>query len=125
LEQEIFNRLVGTIHSYVRPHFRRRPYVGADRLLVGICHSVRKQQIRSSPNGKNQIFWISNKVDTLVLGNFNGFPGESYVPQQCVFGQQHAAIIVLTGPNMAGKSALLRQTGLTVLLAQMGFLRTG
>jgi DNA mismatch repair protein MutS len=47
-------------------------------------------------------------------------PGESYVPNSVYLDNSTQQIIVLTGPNMAGKSALLRQTGLTVLLAQMG-----
>lgn len=46
--------------------------------------------------------------------------GESYVPNDVFLDNESQQIIILTGPNMAGKSALLRQTGLIVLLAQMG-----
>ena len=47
-------------------------------------------------------------------------PGEHYVPNDIVLDTQHQQIIIITGPNMAGKSALLRQTALIVLLAQIG-----
>ena len=45
---------------------------------------------------------------------------EEYVPNDVFLDNEKQQIIILTGPNMAGKSALLRQTALIVLLAQMG-----
>ena len=46
--------------------------------------------------------------------------GEEYIPNDVRLDQQEQQIIVITGPNMSGKSALLRQTALIVLMAQMG-----
>ncbi len=46
--------------------------------------------------------------------------GESYIANDLVLDQEDQQIIIITGPNMAGKSALLRQTALIVLLGQMG-----
>ncbi len=46
--------------------------------------------------------------------------GEEYVPNDVLLDNNGQQIIMLTGPNMAGKSALLRQTALIVLMAQMG-----
>ena len=47
-------------------------------------------------------------------------PGEEYVPNDISLDSKGEQIIILTGPNMAGKSALLRQTALIVLMAQTG-----
>ena len=47
-------------------------------------------------------------------------PGEEYVPNDLHMDSSDNQIIILTGPNMAGKSALLRQTALIVLMAQIG-----
>ena len=47
-------------------------------------------------------------------------PGEEYVPNDVSMDSKGDQIIILTGPNMAGKSALLRQTALIVLMAQIG-----
>ena len=47
-------------------------------------------------------------------------PGEQYVPNDIAMDSRKQQIMILTGPNMAGKSALLRQTALIVLMAQAG-----
>ena len=46
--------------------------------------------------------------------------GEEYVPNDILLDSERQQIMIITGPNMAGKSALLRQTALIVLLAQVG-----
>jgi len=47
-------------------------------------------------------------------------PGEKFTPNDLLLDNKERQIIILTGPNMAGKSVYLRQTGLIVLLAQAG-----
>lgn len=47
-------------------------------------------------------------------------PDEEYVPNNVYLDDQAQQIMIITGPNMAGKSALLRQTALIVIMAQMG-----
>ena len=46
--------------------------------------------------------------------------GEPYIPNDIMLDSERQQIVIITGPNMAGKSALLRQTALIVLLAQVG-----
>lgn len=47
-------------------------------------------------------------------------PGEKFTPNDCLLNSNEQQIIILTGPNMAGKSVYLRQIGLIILLAQIG-----
>ncbi len=47
-------------------------------------------------------------------------PGEHYIPNDLILNRNQQQIIMITGPNMSGKSAILRQTALLVILAQMG-----
>ena len=47
-------------------------------------------------------------------------PGEDYIANDVLLDQSEQQLLVITGPNMSGKSALLRQTALIVILAQMG-----
>jgi DNA mismatch repair protein MutS len=46
--------------------------------------------------------------------------GERFVPNDIRIDDQAAQVLIITGPNMAGKSTVLRQTALTVIMAQMG-----
>ena len=45
---------------------------------------------------------------------------KSYIPNDIILNQQNQQLIMITGPNMSGKSAILRQTALIVLMAQIG-----
>jgi DNA mismatch repair protein MutS len=47
-------------------------------------------------------------------------PGERYIPNDCLVDTEENQILIITGPNMSGKSSYLRQVGLIILLAQMG-----
>jgi DNA mismatch repair protein MutS len=47
-------------------------------------------------------------------------PGERYIPNDCIVDTEQHQILIITGPNMSGKSSFLRQVGLIVLMAQMG-----
>ena len=47
-------------------------------------------------------------------------PGEQYVPNDLRLDTEHEQVLIITGPNMSGKSSYLRQAGLVVLLAQIG-----
>ncbi len=47
-------------------------------------------------------------------------PGESYIPNSLELNKQEQRVVILTGPNMSGKSAILRQTALAVIMAQIG-----
>jgi len=47
-------------------------------------------------------------------------PGEQYVPNDVLLNTEREQILIITGPNMSGKSSYLRQAGLIVLLAQIG-----
>ncbi|MEQ8786102.1 MAG: DNA mismatch repair protein MutS [Pirellulaceae bacterium] len=47
-------------------------------------------------------------------------PHGTFVPNDCTAGGEHGVMLLITGPNMAGKSTYIRQTALLVLLAQMG-----
>jgi DNA mismatch repair protein MutS len=69
---------------------------------------VTKEKVLDIKGGRHPV------IETLMP------PGEEYVPNDVTLDDKKQQIIILTGPNMAGKSALLRQTALIVLMAQIG-----
>ncbi|WP_037374025.1 DNA mismatch repair protein MutS [Salinimicrobium xinjiangense] len=118
LEQEIFNKLVLWIGDYIHP-------VQQNAILIGQldCLCSFAQQAISQNYCRPQI------DDSFELEITNGrhpviekqLPlSESYVANDVYLDRESQQVIMITGPNMSGKSAILRQTALIVLMAQMG-----
>ena len=118
LEQEIFAKLVTWIGDYIQPVQQNAVIIGQ---LDCLC-SFAKQAV-SENYCKPEI------DDSFELEITNGrhpviekqLPlSESYVANDVYLDRETQQIIMITGPNMSGKSAILRQTALIVLMAQMG-----
>ncbi len=118
IEQRIFQGLVNTAADFI-PQIQQNAKVIAqlDCLLSFACVARASKYVKPEIN------------DTLVIDIKAGRhpviekqlpPGESYIPNDIFLDSEKQQVLVITGPNMAGKSALLRQTALIVLLAQIG-----
>ena len=118
LETKLFNELVMAIQEYI-------PAIQIDANLL-----ARIDCLLSFANVAEERRYIRPVIDnTEVIDIKQGrhpvietqLPlGEKYVPNDIYLDNERQQIIIITGPNMAGKSALLRQTALIVLLAQIG-----
>lgn len=118
LETRIFNDLVVALSDYI-PAIQLNSNVLArlDCLLSFASCSASYRYFRPEVNESNTIH-IKNGRHPVIE---HQLPiGESYIANDVFLDQDDQQIIIITGPNMAGKSALLRQTALIVLLAQMG-----
>jgi DNA mismatch repair protein MutS len=118
LESKLFNDLVLSILEYIPP-------IQLNSALIARLDCLQSFAVISSEN--NYVRPVLN--DTRMLEIKDGrhpviekqLPvGESYIPNDLVLDTEDQQIIILTGPNMSGKSALLRQTALIVLMAQTG-----
>jgi DNA mismatch repair protein MutS len=118
IEQRIFNALIGTAADFI-PQIQQNARVLAhiDCLLsfavVARANKYSKPAINDSlildiKAGRHPV--IEKKLPV----------GESYVPNDILLDSEKQQILIITGPNMAGKSALLRQVALITLMAQMG-----
>ncbi len=118
LEQQIFQNLVASIQKEI-PKIQQSSAIvaridclaGFAQLAVerGYCRPVMTDGLELEiSQGRHPV------IETLMA------PGEEYVANDLILDNDTQQIIILTGPNMAGKSALLRQTALIVLLAQVG-----
>ncbi len=118
LETRLFNDLVLAILEFIPP-------IQLDSVLIARLDCLQAFAVVSSEN--NYVRPLLD--DSLRIEISDGrhpviekqLPaGESYVPNDLVLDAEDQQIIILTGPNMSGKSALLRQTALIVLMAQTG-----
>ena len=118
LETKLFTDLVLAILEYIPP-------IQLNSALIARLDCLQSFAVISVEN--NYIRPVLN--DSRVLDVTEGrhpviekqLPvGESYIPNDMILDTEDQQIIILTGPNMSGKSALLRQTALIVLMAQTG-----
>jgi len=118
LEARLFNDLVIALSEYISAiQLNSHILAQIDCLLSFTSCSENYGYFRPEIN-EDKVIDIRNGRHPVIE---NQLPiGESYIANDVYLDQDEQQIIIITGPNMAGKSALLRQTALIVLLAQMG-----
>ena len=118
LEAQLFNELVTAAQEFI-PQVQQDANVIAhlDCLLSAAKTAEENHYVRPVIDSSNVIDIRQGRHPVIETQ----LPiGERYVPNDVLLDAEHQQIIIITGPNMAGKSALLRQTALITLLAQIG-----
>lgn len=118
LEAGLFNDLVMSILEFIPP-------IQLDSSLIARLDCLHAFAVISEENNYTRPLLNDSKVLDIKEGRHPVIekqlpPGESYIPNDLILDTEDQQIIILTGPNMSGKSALLRQTALIVLMAQTG-----
>lgn len=118
LEIKLYNELVQSLNDYIEPIQLNAQIVGIlDVLLsfatVSMMNNYTKPQLNDSyiidiKQGRHPVIETQLPI------------GEAYIPNDIFIDNDTQQIIIITGPNMSGKSALLRQTALIVLMSQIG-----
>lgn len=118
IEHRLFLELVNAAADYVE-HIQQNARVVAtlDCLLSFATIAARCKYVRPHVNDSTAID-IKEGRHPVIEQQLP--PGEPYIPNDVAIDNDSQQIMIITGPNMAGKSALLRQTALIVLMAQMG-----
>jgi len=118
LESRLYGELVSDIQKSIRDIQANCLIVSALDVLQGFSQQALDRNYCRPVVDKSFSLEIRDGrhpvIETLMA------PGEEYVPNDLSMDSRGNQIMILTGPNMAGKSALLRQTALTVLMAQTG-----
>ncbi len=118
LETKLFADLVFALAQYTTP-IQRNSFILAQ---LDVFHSYAKAAIKfgyTKPEiNESTALQISNGRHPVIEQSLP--EGVSYVPNDIFLDNEKQQIIMITGPNMSGKSAILRQTALIVLMAQMG-----
>ena len=118
LESAIYNSLIAKIQTSIRTIQKNSMVIAKLDILAGFAELASENRYCRPEIGDGLALDIKAGrhpvIETLMK------PGEEYVPNDIHLDRDKQQIIILTGPNMSGKSALLRQTALIVLLAQIG-----
>lgn len=118
LESAIYNSLIAKIQTDIRTIQKNSMVIAKLDILAGFAELASENRYCRPEIGDGLALDIKAGrhpvIETLMK------PGEEYVPNDIHLDRDKQQIIILTGPNMSGKSALLRQTALIVLLAQIG-----
>lgn len=118
LEQEIFAKLIQYIINFVQPVQQNANGIAQlDCLLSFAKTAIDNNYVRPILDESTDLE-IKNGRHPVIEKQLP--IGEDYIANDVVLNRSQQQIIMITGPNMSGKSAILRQTALIVLLAQMG-----
>ena len=118
IEMEIYNALVAFVSQHLAALQRDAHIVARIDCLQSFAAIARERRYVRPVVDDSTVIDIKDGrhpvIETLMP------IGEEYVPNDVQLDNDDQQIIIITGPNMSGKSALLRQTALIVLMAQMG-----
>lgn len=118
LETQLYNDLLYSLAEYIKPiQLNAQLVARLDVLLNFATIAIKNYYVKPEIND-GRIIDIKGGRHPVIEKNLP--PGEEYITNDVYLDSESQQIIIITGPNMAGKSALLRQTGLIVLMAQMG-----
>ena len=118
IETKIFNELISYISGYITDIQQNATIIAKiDCLLSFAKHAIENKYCKPELNEGNTID-IKNGRHPVIEKQLSF--GEEYIPNDVFLDDKTQQIIMITGPNMSGKSALLRQTALICMLAQIG-----
>lgn len=118
MEQQLFSQLVVWMQEYIQPVQNNAQLIAQLDCLCGFTQLAKENNyVAPELNDSTDISIINGRHPVIE----KQLPiGEAYIANDVALDRNNQQIVMITGPNMSGKSAILRQTALIVLLAQMG-----
>ena len=118
LEHEIFSDLIQELITKIEPIVFNAKCIAYLDVLHGLSQvSISNNYVKPTVNNSKKL--AINQGRHAVIEQFLPL-GENYIPNDVFLENNSHQIMMITGPNMSGKSALLRQTALIVIMAQIG-----
>lgn len=118
LEIQLFNELVFDVLNFVAPIQRNASIIGRLDCLSSFATVALRNNYCHPKLNDSFVLDIKDGRHPVIEQQMKA--GEMYVANDVYLDTERQQILMITGPNMSGKSALLRQTALIVLMAQMG-----
>ncbi|MET7030064.1 DNA mismatch repair protein MutS [Sediminicola luteus] len=118
LEQQLFSQLIVWMQEYITPVQNNAQLIAQLDCLCGFTQLAKDNNYVAPTMNDSTELLIKNGRHPVIEKQLP--LGEAYIANDVTLNREEQQIIMITGPNMSGKSAILRQTALIVLLAQMG-----
>jgi DNA mismatch repair protein MutS len=118
LEHDLFAELISSLLDYIQPIQLNAQLIGQIDCLCSFAEIAKNNNYVCPQLDESTDLEIKNGRHPVIEKQLP--IGEEYIANDVVLNTHLQQIIMITGPNMSGKSAILRQTALIVLLAQMG-----
>jgi DNA mismatch repair protein MutS len=118
LETQLFEQLVFAVADFVQPIQHNAQLIARLDCLLAFARVAEKHKYCRPEINDGLVIDIKDGRHPVIEQQLP--LGESYVPNDVLLDSEDQQVLLITGPNMAGKSALLRQTALICLMAQMG-----
>jgi DNA mismatch repair protein MutS len=118
LEHELFAELISNLLDYIQPIQLNAQLIAQIDCLISFADIAKQNNYVRPQMDESTDLEIKNGRHPVIEKQLP--IGEEYIANDVVLNRNLQQIIMITGPNMSGKSAILRQTALIVLLAQMG-----
>ncbi|HVY73656.1 MAG TPA: DNA mismatch repair protein MutS [Puia sp.] len=118
LEMQLFDRLVMNLQDYIAPMQINSSVLATLDCLCCFAQNALQYNYKKPELHEGSELQLSDSRHPVIERNLP--PGEEYIPNDVLLDPETQQIIILTGPNMSGKSAVLRQTALITLMAHIG-----
>ncbi|MCF1421581.1 DNA mismatch repair protein MutS [Mangrovimonas futianensis] len=118
IEQQLFGELVSWMSQYIKPVQQNAFLIGQLDCLSGFTQLAQENNYTYPIIDESHDLDIKNGRHPVIEKQLP--PSEAYIANDVLLTRDDQQIIMITGPNMSGKSAILRQTALIVLMAQIG-----
>lgn len=118
IEATLYAELLNAVAEYMKPVQLNAQLIAKLDVLLNFATIAEKYYYIKPEINESNVLDIKGGRHPVIEQQLP--PGEDYITNDVFLDNETQQIIIITGPNMAGKSALLRQTGLIVLMAQMG-----
>ena len=118
IEIRLYNELMYLVATYIKPIQLNAFLVAQLDVLLCFAQLAIKNHYAKPELNKQKVLDIKGGRHPVIEKRLP--VGEDYITNDVFLDNDTQQIIIITGPNMSGKSAILRQTGLIVLMAQMG-----
>ncbi|MBQ7421962.1 MAG: DNA mismatch repair protein MutS [Prevotella sp.] len=118
LEERLFGELIADMQAFIPQIQINANVIAHIDCLLSFARTAEEQRYIRPQIDSSNVLDIRQGRHAVIETQLPA--GEKYVPNDIYLDDERQQIVIITGPNMAGKSALLRQTALIVLLAQIG-----